>query len=680
MNRILFAVAWLASSLGVFGAATPTFESFSQLFFKTNSPPPWRITIPLSSQYFDFHDPTNGITITNVSGVVGSTNLIILQGTNVSYDFEPTQFTATPSVIAGVTNIEVDIKSGAVITNLIRFGDGRNAGTETWTAKSQILSLGDNVLTTGANSQLILISPTNDASQVWIHLNKGVASVEHLEIYNLTNASPPGGAFHMTNNSPIPDSLSGGIVRLLQEENWTATNGCGIELRFDGLDWIEQFRWDISGSPTLITNVFNNIRVRTNLIVHGDLTINNVTVTTNDLWTTQVSGTGTNLQPVNLALQPMIQRGLAVGSNTVVSGLLPITIDDMVLGSIANTDVGDPPARFIYVAQATSNNNPRSWLSDVITTNTHQFAIAGNDGTHQVNASIQTAGGSDIQLFLQQDATVFTLLQPTRGNGNPPYEFGSTIKHTTGDFLEANNLGDYMIRENMRGDVAVGEKAGQSLDPLSSFYNVMIGKEAGTAVTVGNGNILEGYQAGHILTSGGFNVILGHQAGLAVDGSDNVIVGTAAGSVGGGFGQATLVGDSAGRVNTAGLTVALGASALFRHTSGIHDTSIGFQSLEFDTTGSENTALGYKAGGSVTTQTNTISIGSMVTATNNNEIVIGNVNNTKVIFPNVIFDDSSTANDTRFLIWDVTGGALRRVTIGANDSGGAGFRVLRIPN
>lgn len=43
-------------------------------------------------------------------------------------------------------------------------------------------------------------------------------------------------------------------------------------------------------------------------------------------------------------------------------------------------------------------------------------------------------------------------------------------------------------------------------------------------------------------------------------------------------------------------------------------------------------------------------------------------------------DDATTANATRALIYDITAAALRRVTIGAADSGGVGFRVLRIPN
>lgn len=43
-------------------------------------------------------------------------------------------------------------------------------------------------------------------------------------------------------------------------------------------------------------------------------------------------------------------------------------------------------------------------------------------------------------------------------------------------------------------------------------------------------------------------------------------------------------------------------------------------------------------------------------------------------------DDSSTATHTSLLLYDVDNGTLERVTVGAADSGGAGFKVLRIPN
>jgi hypothetical protein len=44
------------------------------------------------------------------------------------------------------------------------------------------------------------------------------------------------------------------------------------------------------------------------------------------------------------------------------------------------------------------------------------------------------------------------------------------------------------------------------------------------------------------------------------------------------------------------------------------------------------------------------------------------------------FDASVTAGQTRFLIYDVDNATLERVTVGAADSGGSGFKVLRIPN
>lgn len=44
------------------------------------------------------------------------------------------------------------------------------------------------------------------------------------------------------------------------------------------------------------------------------------------------------------------------------------------------------------------------------------------------------------------------------------------------------------------------------------------------------------------------------------------------------------------------------------------------------------------------------------------------------------FDNNATATNTRMLLWDVDKGALSRVSVGANDSGGSGFKLLRVPN
>jgi hypothetical protein len=44
------------------------------------------------------------------------------------------------------------------------------------------------------------------------------------------------------------------------------------------------------------------------------------------------------------------------------------------------------------------------------------------------------------------------------------------------------------------------------------------------------------------------------------------------------------------------------------------------------------------------------------------------------------FDANATAGNTRFMIYDVDNGTVERVSVGAADSGGTGFKVLRIPN
>lgn len=44
------------------------------------------------------------------------------------------------------------------------------------------------------------------------------------------------------------------------------------------------------------------------------------------------------------------------------------------------------------------------------------------------------------------------------------------------------------------------------------------------------------------------------------------------------------------------------------------------------------------------------------------------------------FDMSTTATHTRFMLYDVDNGTMERVSVGVADSGGVGFKVLRIPN
>jgi hypothetical protein len=61
----------------------------------------------------------------------------------------------------------------------------------------------------------------------------------------------------------------------------------------------------------------------------------------------------------------------------------------------------------------------------------------------------------------------------------------------------------------------------------------------------------------------------------------------------------------------------------------------------------------------------------------------GEINQVSIITngsESIRIDTDTTAGNTRFMLYDVDNATLERVTVGAADSGGAGFKVLRIPN
>jgi hypothetical protein len=73
--------------------------------------------------------------------------------------------------------------------------------------------------------------------------------------------------------------------------------------------------------------------------------------------------------------------------------------------------------------------------------------------------------------------------------------------------------------------------------------------------------------------------------------------------------------------------------------------------------------------------TNTVADAAMQARTNGGifSIINSNVENAR-------FDADGTAGNTRFMIYDVDNATLERVSVGAADTGGSGFKVLRIPN
>lgn len=189
--------------------------------------------------------------------------------------------------------------------------------------------------------------------------------------------------------------------------------------------------------------------------------------------------------------------------------------------------------------------------------------------------------------------------------------------------------------------------------------------------TTGDDNTAFGYEAGQLNAGGSKNVAMGALAMQQGSGSERIAIGYNALNAGGSTDSVAIGKDSA--KTSTGINTTLGTSSGLGLTTGAANTLIGLAAGQGIINGNQNSWLGeyapdnagfnaqrsvvagyratvgdaltnlvtsilignYGASGSFTTAalTNVIGIGNEVRVTNNNEIVIGNSTNTKVIFP-----------------------------------------------
>jgi hypothetical protein len=160
----------------------------------------------------------------------------------------------------------------------------------------------------------------------------------------------------------------------------------------------------------------------------------------------------------------------------------------------------------------------------------------------------------------------------------------------TADGLTTNTAGT--------SNFIAGVNAGNSITSGGN-YNVVVGDEAGTAITTGDYNTTIGFSSGTALTTGEQNVIIGALAGDALTDADyNVVIGIAA-----------LSADTLGSRSTA-----IGHGALenqnFISATDTYNTAVGYVAGLSITTGVNNTLIGGLAGDAITTGSNNAAVGS----------------------------------------------------------------------
>jgi hypothetical protein len=99
-----------------------------------------------------------------------------------------------------------------------------------------------------------------------------------------------------------------------------------------------------------------------------------------------------------------------------------------------------------------------------------------------------------------------------------------------------------------------------ALASVTGTQNIAIGTQAGSNITSGQGNLTLGYQSGNLITTGSFNTVLGSGGGSLTTGSNNVIIGGNDGSTIATLSNNILLSDGAGNIRLEYLTSKLGWS------------------------------------------------------------------------------------------------------------------------
>ena len=354
-----------------------------------------------------------------------------------------------------------------------------------------------------------------------------------------------------------------------------------------------------------------------------------------------------------------------------VAGVAPFTV-----GQFTVVSASDPPSITDGNIRQDTSTPPKVFIGDA-----------------SLTAGITVIGGAT--------ATVATGLSVVIGNGASSLNTAGANTNVVIGKNAVNGLG--------HGNVVLGDAATAARSGPTSAEVVVIGRGANITNPAGGANSVV-IGAGASQTLGSQNVVIGSTASAAVNNA-NVVIGFANVLSGGaGVASCTLVGPNISTSKTRSILV--GASLVDASTAGdvciigvgfttssttpsnavIFANSAGYTSfivgkgpdhatptaVTFRTTNGLGANI---AGANLTLQSGLgTGTGASSTVSLASSIPIGAGSTVQTARVGFRMSPSVTATETDIMVFDVDNATLERVTVGAADSGGAGFKVLRIPN
>ena len=211
---------------------------------------------------------------------------------------------------------------------------------------------------------------------------------------------------------------------------------------------------------------------------------------------------------------------------------------------------------------------------------TTKQSFSGDASTVAFTLTRNAGQATDLEVFVDN-----VQQEPTTAYGVS----GTTLTFTAAPSTGTNNI--YVIH---RGGGSTGNLPPQDLGSKNYLFRGVI-----STPTDGTSNLRLGLNAGDAIASGGnFNVVIGDEAGTAITTGDANVA----------LGYAALDALSTGINNTT-----VGWSSGGALTQGTRNTAIGYASLDADTLGSKSTALGYS----------TLGVQNFTTATDSFNVAVG---------------------------------------------------------
>jgi hypothetical protein len=306
---------------------------------------------------------------------------------------------------------------------------------------------------------------------------------------------------------------------------------------------------------------------------------------------------------------------------------------------------------FLVIPNKSKSYSILNKVSANATSNVVMMRVAGHTGVTLTRSSTLfqhvVCDGTSVRNVTQGEPT-FSTLEVTGAatfdstvtvSGASSYVGAATFYNTVTVVGNAVFAGDIQKKTAGTSNFAAGVNAGNSIESGGN-YNVVIGDEAGTAITTGDNNVAVGFNCLDANTTGSDNTAVGYSAlGANITGANNVAVGVN-----------TLSTNTSGSSNTA-----LGRDALFSNTTANSNVAVGYQALDDNTTGASNTAVGTASLGANTTGARNVAIGSQALSTNttgasNTGVGMGVLNqnttgSTNVAIGDLCLDANTTASN-----------------------------------